>query len=177
MSRKKEREIVVEDKTLREVEAILRNHAYREQDAVVLVVFWEGGHIAGSLQFIRTTAGGKRLPDLLNRGALNAYTRDDKVYVTFRLGCFPGPAKLFWQMVDDLSVVLGVAKKRGPTDNTKIRAGIFKSIKDEHAEWGQTRVAQTAMKENPWMGLISDTTVRNTYRAMGWEWERSDRIR
>ena len=172
------RKIKVKDKTLREVGAILRKHAYREQDPVMLAVFWEGRRITGFLQFMYTTADGKRLPDLLNRGTFEAYTRGNEVYIVFRLGHFPGPGELFWQTVDKLSVALGVvAKKRGPTYKTIERAGVFKSIKDKHLEWGQNRVAMVAMEENPWLGEISGETVRYTYKAMGWEWERSDRIR
>lgn len=63
----------------------------------------------------------------------------------------------------------------GPTETTQIRGQVFKRLKDEHPKWTQTKVAveaQEILHES-----VTADTVRNTYRAMGWEWERGDRVR
>jgi hypothetical protein len=68
-----------------------------------------------------------------------------------------------------------VGKKHGPTVKTQIRAKVFKQLKDEHPEWSQTKVAIEACDK---LGeYVTADTVRNAYRAMGWEWKRADRIR
>jgi len=66
-------------------------------------------------------------------------------------------------------------KKRGPTLKTQELATAFKRLKDAHPRWSQYRVAQEAAKELN--QAITAETVRNTYRQMGWQWERADRIR
>jgi hypothetical protein len=68
-------------------------------------------------------------------------------------------------------------KGREPTHKTRMRAAVFKELKDKHPEWSYATVAQKAIEQEPWLGDISGETVRNAYRAMGWEWERADRIR
>ena len=66
-------------------------------------------------------------------------------------------------------------KSRGPTVRTQIRGEVFKELKDQHPEWSQTKVAMKAGAE---LGEdVTADTVRNTYRAMGWKWERADRVR
>lgn len=68
-----------------------------------------------------------------------------------------------------------VSKKHGPTVKTQIRAKVFKQLKDEHPEWSQAKVAIEACDK---LGeYVTADTVRNAYRAMGWEWKRADRIR
>ena len=62
-----------------------------------------------------------------------------------------------------------------PTYKTQVRAEVFKRIKDEHPEYSYFRVATEAQNE---LGDgITDETVRNAYRAMGWKWGRADRVR
>ena len=75
----------------------------------------------------------------------------------------------------ELPAKKGVGKRRGPTVRTQARAEVFKKLKDAHPEWSQAKVAMEAERE-----LNEDVTVdtvRNAYRAMGWKWERGDRIR
>jgi hypothetical protein len=71
----------------------------------------------------------------------------------------------------------GASEKRGPTYKTKMRAEVFKRIKYEHPGWSQAKVALEAMEQESWLGEISGETVRNAYRAMGWDWERANRVR
>jgi hypothetical protein len=69
----------------------------------------------------------------------------------------------------------GNRKRQGPTTRTQVRGEVFKRIKDEHPTWSQSRVAQEACKD---LGeVVTDNTVRNTYRLLGWTWERGDRVR
>ena len=73
------------------------------------------------------------------------------------------------------STLSDVSNKRGPTEKTRIRAEVFKRIKDEHRDWNTHRVAMEAsdeLSEN-----LSSESVRNAYRALGWDWERADRVR
>lgn len=64
---------------------------------------------------------------------------------------------------------------RGPTEKTRIRATVFRRIKEAHPNWNVERVAMEAAKE---LGeSVSAETVRNAYRAMGWTWQRADRVR
>jgi hypothetical protein len=64
---------------------------------------------------------------------------------------------------------------RGPTLNTIERAKTIKEIKDRHLTWSYGKVAIEASKV---LGeYISQDAVRNVYRAMGWKWERADRVR
>jgi len=68
----------------------------------------------------------------------------------------------------------GTGRKHGPTAKTQERAKVFKRLKDAHPEWTYYRVATEASEE---LGDVTGETVRNAYRAMGWEWERPDRVR
>jgi hypothetical protein len=68
------------------------------------------------------------------------------------------------------------AVQRGPTFSTAVRAQVFKKIKDAHPEWGYDTVAMHAAEELH-DSRITGATVRNAFRAMGWRWERADRIR
>jgi hypothetical protein len=68
----------------------------------------------------------------------------------------------------------GTGRKHGPTVKTRERARVFKRLKDAHPEWGYDRVAMEALEE---LGHVTGGTVRNAYRAMGWKWERADRVR
>ena len=65
---------------------------------------------------------------------------------------------------------------RGPRVETLERAKLYKSIKEKHPDWSYARVAIEANKLEG-STRHSDETVRNTYRAMDWPWERADRIR
>lgn len=65
--------------------------------------------------------------------------------------------------------------QRGPTEKTRIRAEVFKRLKDAHPAWNIDRVAMEATKE---LGeVVTAETVRNAYRAMRWKWRRADRVR
>lgn len=69
----------------------------------------------------------------------------------------------------------GTTTRRGPTVKTQIRGEVFRRLKQAHPEWSQAAVAIEAseeLEEN-----VTADTVRNTYRALGWTWERADRIR
>jgi hypothetical protein len=66
-------------------------------------------------------------------------------------------------------------RRRGPTVKTQERAAVFKRLKDEHPAWSQEKVAMEAREE---LGeTVTGETVRNAYKAMGWVWQRADRIR
>jgi len=94
----------------------------------------------------------------------------------------------FWQSLvqnwlDSRATQLGVpvfrneskVKTGGPTIRTQERAAVFKRLKDAHPGWSQSRVAMEAIDE---LGeVVTADSVRNAYRAMGWKWERADRIR
>ena len=61
------------------------------------------------------------------------------------------------------------------TVRTQEYGAVFKRLKDANPRWTQNKVAQEASDE---LGeYITADTVRNVYRAMGWKWERADRIR
>jgi transposase len=65
--------------------------------------------------------------------------------------------------------------QRGPTEKTRIRAETFKRLKTGHPTWNIERLAIEASKE---LGeVVTAETVRNAYRAMGWKWQRADRVR
>lgn len=67
------------------------------------------------------------------------------------------------------------AAQRGPTEKTRIRAEVFKRLKSAQPTWNVERVAMEASKE---LGeIVTAETVRNAYRAMGWKWQRADRVR
>lgn len=64
---------------------------------------------------------------------------------------------------------------QGPTEKTRIRAEAFKRLKSSHPTWNIERVAMEAARE---LGeVVTAETVRNAYRAMGWKWQRADRVR
>lgn len=68
--------------------------------------------------------------------------------------------------------------ERGPTVKTRLRAEVFRDIKDKHRHWGYHAVADEAMRAHRELGDgITGETVRNAYKAMGWTWERADRVR
>lgn len=69
-------------------------------------------------------------------------------------------------------------RKRGPTEKTRLRAKIFKEIKDARPDLGYDAVAQRAMEKYPELGDgITGDIVRNAYRAMNWRWENPRKIR
>lgn len=73
------------------------------------------------------------------------------------------------------STVADAPNRRGPTEKIRIRAEVFRRIKDENPDWNTDRVAMEASAE------LSETltaeSVRNAYRAMKWKWQRADRVR
>lgn len=79
-----------------------------------------------------------------------------------------------WQRSEDVDKP--AAHIRKPTEKTRLRAEVFKRLKDAHPEWGYDVVAQRANDELKTDSITADT-VRNAYKAMGWTWERADRIR
>ena len=69
----------------------------------------------------------------------------------------------------------GARSETVPTEKICIRAAMFKRLKDAHPAWSMDRVA---MEANPELGeIVTGETVRNAYRAMGWKWNRGDRVR
>ncbi len=70
----------------------------------------------------------------------------------------------------------GTAKHNGPTEKTKIRFEIFRKLKDNHKDWSYEQVAMKACAQEH-MDNWTGETVRNTYKAMGKEWEKADRVR
>lgn len=88
-----------------------------------------------------------------------------------------------WPEIQNRLAGLGIAlstqepsdQERQPTLRTRERARAFRELKEAHPGWSQTRVAMEAQKEL--REAVNADTVRNTYRAMGWKWERADRIR
>lgn len=74
--------------------------------------------------------------------------------------------------------------QRGPCAETQRRAEMFRAIKDKHLDWSYAQVASEATRsaharaapgEKP--PRYTADTVRNAYRAMGWEWESKNRVR
>lgn len=68
------------------------------------------------------------------------------------------------------------ATSRGPTLKTQERAKLYKSLKDKHPTGSYAKIAMKANYQESVDYHTSDT-VRNAFRAMGWTWERSNRIR
>ena len=73
------------------------------------------------------------------------------------------------------ATVSDAPNRRGPTEKVLIRAEAFKRIKDENPSWNTDRVAMEASEELN--ETLAAESVRNAYRAMGWEWQRADRVR
>lgn len=73
------------------------------------------------------------------------------------------------------STVSDAPNRRGPTEKVLIRAQVFKRIKDANPGWNTDRVAMEASEELN--ETLTAESVRNAYRAMGWEWQRGDRVR
>jgi hypothetical protein len=75
---------------------------------------------------------------------------------------------------------LTARRGRGPTANTQNRAQHFRRLKHENPNWSYARIAIEASRPVEEGGLgetVTADTVRNAYRAMGWKWERADRVR
>lgn len=71
-----------------------------------------------------------------------------------------------------------------PTKETRRRAFLFKSLKDEHPDWSYTRVALEATRMAKVRAAPGEQpqeykwyNVRDAYQRMGWRWERGDKIR
>ncbi len=62
-----------------------------------------------------------------------------------------------------------------PNLRTQHRFAVFSRLKNEHPSWSQDKVAMESRVE---LGeIVSAETVRNTYRIMGAQWLRGDRVR
>ena len=75
----------------------------------------------------------------------------------------------------EASDVPSVDDGRNMTEARRQRAYTCKEIKDTHLDWSYAKVAMAAtdkLKEE-----VTEYDVRNDYRAMGWTWERADRVR
>jgi len=89
-----------------------------------------------------------------------------------------------WQTVTEVKEYLvkasrtaatGAGDKGSMREERKRRAYACKELKDAHPEWSYTQVAMKATEK---IGEeVTPDDVRNDYRAMGWQWERADRIR
>ena len=67
-------------------------------------------------------------------------------------------------------------RESGVTIKTQERAQQYKKLKSEHPDWSQAKLAmELNLRDN--VDYHTETTVRTAYRAMGWEWERADRVR
>jgi hypothetical protein len=116
---------------------------------------------------------------------LNRVNRKGNSLVDIRLVCSWPPVMSFWQELDRIlaeqfpnPLTLKKRQERrreGPTLTTQLRANAFKEIKTDHPEWSKPKVAEEYFKVHH--EYVSSDDVGNTYRAMGWPWERSDRIR
>jgi hypothetical protein len=107
MSIETERVGIIEGKTLQDVEGVLRENAYREQDPAMLVVLHKPGCVAGAIKQMHTNDDGRRVADELHRGTLKVTPDANGVRITFDLGDFPD-RELFWRTVDDLQIKLGM---------------------------------------------------------------------
>ncbi len=61
------------------------------------------------------------------------------------------------------------SKPYGPTEKIIERAEQIRALKEKNPTWSQEQVAR-------WLD-IPVATIRYVYRAMGWTWERADRVR
>lgn len=133
----------------------------------------------------------ERLPDYVlvtahNRSHSTTYDQAGAAIVRENAEDFSALAPV-WQRVKaelercGLVMAAEPAKKkveRGPTEKTRLRAEVFKKIKDARPGLGYDAVADEAMRLCPELGDgITAETVRHAYRSMGWTWERADRIR
>ena len=71
-----------------------------------------------------------------------------------------------------------------PQGGTEAQAYLFKSIKDAHPEYSYARVARQATGREKAKADRGQRTreykwwnVRDAYKAMGWQWERADKVR
>ena len=84
---------------------------------------------------------------------------------------------------DDVTLAEALSQKsKQPTERTRQRAKIFKSIKDEDLSLSYAAVAMRANRpefeaHRAILGNVGEDDVRNAYRAMEWDWERADKIR
>jgi len=71
------------------------------------------------------------------------------------------------------------AKRRrrgGQRVDWESRGQYFKRLKTEHPDWSYAKVALESDSEE--LGEVANEhMVRNTYRMLGWKWERADRTR
>lgn len=108
--------------------------------------------------------------DLLNQSRTATKYVSDKVEFLTLTGPRWGEAR---KRIENTKEQAG--RKGEPTARTQIRGEVFKRLKTEHPEWSQAKVAVEATEDLGEQATVD--TVRNTYRAMGWKWERADRIR
>jgi len=89
-----------------------------------------------------------------------------------------GRPKKVWEYLEQDATPNGdhtVKQQSDPTARTQERGLVFKRLKKENPTWSQARLALEANREL--YEVVTADTVRNVYRAMGWKWERADRIR
>jgi len=67
-------------------------------------------------------------------------------------------------------------KKRGVTERIMKRAHRIKEIKDKHPRWSQPIVASEYNEKYGKEDFITTSDLQNAYRAMNWDWLRSDRV-
>jgi len=66
---------------------------------------------------------------------------------------------------------------RGPNIRTIERFRVFEEMKAKNPTYSQSRVAMEVNKQKLLQEIITEDTVRNTYRLMGKKWQRGDRVR
>ncbi len=88
----------------------------------------------------------------------------------------PTARRFLEQMMGDSEVRTGKRGASHPTLKTRERAKLYKRLKDAHPDWAQFKVAMDANRQEN-VDYHTRDTVRNAYGAMGWKWERADRIR
>lgn len=72
------------------------------------------------------------------------------------------------QLIPDTLAAMSYTRAKGPTDKTKLRAECLRRLKEAHPDWSRVQVAMAATQELS--ESITDNTVRDVYRAMGWKW-------
>ena len=112
--------------------------------------------------------------------------RQNKIEIDVILVCSWPVVLSFWKELDKILhnafKVIGIfslTKKpskstKVPSDKTQARAYQLRKIKENHPNWGYEQVAVKYNEEEK--QDITGETVRNAYRAMGWNWKKSTKI-
>jgi len=116
----------------------------------------------------------KQRGDPENAGRFERLTQNYREQVDFYLG--RGPWAIAWRDAE-AGAASGAetapeptrARQGGPTAKTQYRAQVMSRIVGEHPGWTMPQVALAASEELKEPHITSDT-VRNTWRAMGWDW-------